>query len=103
MLTRERALGALMLAAALGCSVDARMPVTRGQPTVRTPTPIFIDTFESGNAQPDDARFNHWEFYTYNPALTGLPPGAFAQSPMVRPGYGGSAWCLGTDWQLIDV
>jgi hypothetical protein len=80
------------------CSVDIR-PLTVREPP---PATIVIATFEDNDARPADPRFRPFQFYSYSPALDGLPPDAFVTSPIVRPGHD-SNFALGLNWHLIDA
>jgi hypothetical protein len=63
---------------------------------------IVIATFESGTGTPDDPRFEPFRYYSYNPSLPDLPPGAFVRSPVVSPGFD-SNYALRLQWEVIDV
>jgi hypothetical protein len=104
-LCRSVAMAALSAAVSLcaGCGLDNRDVFDPATATTQGPTPIVVSTFESGTAQPEDPRFDHWQFFAFNPPLPDLPDGAFVRSPMDSPGYAGSQYTVKTEWTLIDV
>lgn len=102
---RGSALAVLSVAASVsaGCGLDTRDVFDPPSSGMQGPPPIVVSTFEHGDAQPDDPRFDHWQFFAYNPSIPDLPDGAFVRSPMQRPGYGGSQYAVKTEWTLIDI
>jgi hypothetical protein len=91
------------LVASAGCGLDTRMVVDPTSDVNQAPAPIVVSSFENGNAEPDDPRFDHWQYFAYNPPVPDLPEGAFVHSPMASPGFAGSQYAVATEWTLIDV
>jgi len=89
------ALGVACVMSQGGCSIDDRL--VKVHDGAVPPNGPVIATFEKGTGQPDDARFEPFQFYAF-----GESPDSALNSPIPSPGHN-SNFALGLNWRLIDA